>query len=265
MSVSSYSRASRRRLLPALAVMVGLALPATLLASAPAATASAQTATASAQTVTATLAAGGRGSATSYTLQHSGGHVVRWNPCKTIHYRVNVAHAPKGALADVRTAVKRVASATGMKFLYDGATKQIPQHTYGTTLDPTKAVPRIVVAWAAPGKGKGHSDLLSNDSREVGVGGFQAYSWSRGKTVHRLRILAGFVVISTRSNSIKGGFGKGPNRGGLLLHEFGHAVGLGHTKDKLQIMYPVLGPYATYGAGDRTGLRKVGRPAGCIS
>jgi hypothetical protein len=42
-------------------------------------------------------------------------------------------------------------------------------------------------------------------------------------------------------------------------------VGLGHTSDKRQIMYPTLTKYASYGAGDRTGLRKVGRSAGCIA
>jgi len=209
-------------------------------------------------------AAGGRGSATSYSVQRTDGHVIRWNPCRAIHYRVNVAHAPKGALADVKSAVGRVSRATGLTFVYDGSTKQIPQRSYATKLDPTKATPTIVVAWAAPGRGTGHSNLLASDPREVGVGGYRAYSWSRGSAVHRLRILAGFAVLSTKSNDLKGGFGTGPNRGGLLLHELGHAVGLGHVHDKLQIMYPVLTKYASYGKGDLAGLRKLGHLGGCI-
>lgn len=206
-----------------------------------------------------------RGSASSYALSYSSGRVVRWNPCRLIHYRVNFAHAPKGALADIKTAVARVASASGLRFRYDGGTSTIPRSTYGTSLNPARASSLLVIAWAAPGKGTGRSNLLSSNPREVGVGGYRAYSWTNGSTVHRMRILRGFVVISTRFSKLKSGFGTGPNRGGALLHELGHAVGLGHTNDKRQIMYPMLTKYATYGAGDRSGLRKVGRSAGCIA
>src|SRR3954452_615575 len=221
--------------------------------------------TLSASATAAPAAATARGSASSYALSYSGGRVVRWNPCRVVHYRVKLAKAPKGALADVKRAVARLRSASGLRFHYDGRTKTIPRSTYGTSLNPVKASSQLIIAWAAPGKGAGRTNLLSSDPREVGVGGYRAYSWSNGSTVHRMRILRGFAVMSTRFNRLKGGFGTGPSRGGALLHELGHAVGLGHTKDRRQIMYPTLTRYASYGAGDRAGLRKVGRSAGCIA
>ena len=62
------------------------------------------------------------------------------------------------------------------------------------------------------------------------------------------------------------GFGSGETRGQLILHELGHAMGLNHTRNTGQIMYPMLRSRSrtAYAAGDRTGLERVGRNAGCI-
>jgi predicted Zn-dependent protease len=82
-----------------------------------------------------------------------------------------------------------------------------------------------------------------------------------------MRILAGFALLNRNTNSLPGGYGSGETRGQLLLHELGHAMGLEHTSAKSQIMYPTLlnRSRTTYGDGDRTGLDKLGRQAGCIN
>jgi Matrixin len=205
-----------------------------------------------------------RGSTSGYVLNHNpDATVVRWNPCAPVHYRVDLARAPDGALADVREAVARISAATGLRFADDGSTEVIPQSDYGRGTAPT-APPPLVIAWAAPGRGPGRSDLLGD---ELGWGGWVTRWWSDGDGAHAGRIVTGYVVINTASNELPGGFDAHPggSRGELLMHELGHAVGLGHATDPGQLMYPTLGAWpGVWGAGDTAGLRVVGS-GGCLS
>jgi len=200
--------------------------------------------------------------------------VVRWNPCSTITYRINASRGGKGALGDAQTAVARLASASGLRLQYLGPTSYIPTGKPTTFLgravyafDPadqyTHTGADLVIAWARPGRGVGRSPLLSSYG-EDGVGGY-SYQWS---FTQRLRITAGFAII--RSDlALRPGFGRGLTRGHFLLHELGHAVGLAHYNDGVQVMTAIWSASnrspAQYNAGDIAGLHRVGSAAGCIA
>ncbi len=201
-----------------------------------------------------------RGSASSYSVNHnSNGSVARWNPCDgAIHVLVNATRGGAGALADTQRALAVLSTATGLRFVYDGPTSFIP-----TRANSSSQPARLVIAWAPPGTGAGRSDYFG--AGEVGEGGWRSSGVSNnGGATWTWKIVQGFVVVDP-TVAIAAGFGAGVSRGALLLHELGHVVGLNHTGDGAQEMYPSLrsATLASYGAGDLAGLRAVGASKGC--
>jgi hypothetical protein len=200
--------------------------------------------------------------------------LVRWAPCTVvngvrrthvINYKVHTAGVA-GRVALVKTAMAKVAAATGLHFHYSGTTSYIPRGTVsggGVMLNAaaqrraTKA--QLVVAWAWQGTGSGHSNLLTG--AEAGVG---SISWA-SSTTSQVRI-GDAAVVMKRGVRLKPGFTAGGSVGTLLLHELGHAMGLQHVSYQREVMYPVVGSLspATYTLGDRLGLAKVGAAAGCF-
>lgn len=230
---------------------------------------------ASAKPVWATTTATGGEAATAavlsigsrtYSVNTYGSQVIRWDPCQTVHYRVNLSQASSGAWTDLQRAIRELHYRTGLNFVYDGRTSVIPQSGYGAdTVSWSKPAP-LVIAWAKPGTGYGRSNLLLGGSNS-GQGGWQAYGWTDGNGSHPLRIRTGFVVLdSTKNRLYRAGFGSGQTRGELLLHELGHAVGLNHAASSSEIMYPqTLWRSSTrYAPGDLYGLAKVGASHGCL-
>jgi hypothetical protein len=71
----------------------------------------------------------------------------RWNPCARIGYRLNLANAPRGTVAEVKSAFRRVHAESGLRFVYRGATSILPgaqrPRAYGSGTD-------IVLAWSTP-------------------------------------------------------------------------------------------------------------------
>ena len=201
----------------------------------------------------------GNANAFSYLVTNGDGTPARYDACSAIHYVTNTTAAPAGAAAVVSGALARITQATGITFVDDGPTSEIPssqrpsvQAQYGNRWAP------VIIAWAHAGQ----SDLLPGGNT-VGEGGS---SWvSQGGP--KVYVTGEVVIDADRTAGLPASFGAGTTLGELLLHELGHVIGLGHTEDQSQIMYPTLLPIssALYGAGDESGMARLGRTAGCLT
>jgi hypothetical protein len=205
--------------------------------------------------------------AVSYMTLGNGKKVVtRWNPCRAHTYKVNLAAVPAASqatlLAETRTAMGVLTAKSGIPFTYQGATVEVPQP--GSSASQSA---ELVIAYTTPAN-TGYS--LSGST--TGVGGTSSKSsstYAGGTITYTGGIYRGFVVIDTPDalRYMTPGFGTGLHRGNLLLHELGHAVGLGHVANPGLLMSPSTTSRTPNGfaGGDLAGLAVVGRPAGCIN
>jgi hypothetical protein len=191
--------------------------------------------------------------------------VMRWNPCRAHTYKVNLAAVPAAyrptMLAETHTAIGVLTAKSGIPFVYQGATGEVPQPS---SLASQSA--ELIIAYTTPDK---TSYPLSGNT--AGYGG-AAYKWSSTGTTNTYTggLYRGFLVIDTPQallSSWAPGFGTGLHRGNLLLHELGHVVGLGHYANPVLLMNPSISSRTPNGfaGGDLAGLAAVGRPAGCIT
>lgn len=220
---------------------------------------------------TAAADAGGPGYVLSTVEVGDQSLTMRWDPCQpAITYAVNARHASgsargrRSAVRDARAAVERLATATGMTFVYAGATRHLPTGESWHERAPAE----IVIAWVDQRRPSAASTLLGTTAGgrdAAGTGGYHFWRWSTDGAGWVGAIGRGFVVLNARGTA-RPGFGAGLTRGNLLLHELGHVVGLAHTDDAGQLMDPVLSERtgAGFADGDLAGLALLGRAAGCI-
>ena len=61
------------------------------------------------------------------------------------------------------------------------------------------------------------------------------------------------------------GFGSPDAQGPVVLHEWGHVMGLDHVDERGQLMHEAGGGVTDLGPGDLEGLRRLGRSQGCLT
>ena len=184
--------------------------------------------------------------------QDDGVTPVAFSPCRPIHYVVRPDGAPAGGDALLTTALARISEASGLQFVADGSTEEAPtQHrepyqpdVYGDRWAP------VLIAWSTPTE----SAELAGDV--AGSAGSSSVV-SDGTAFY----VTGQVVLD--GPSIAELLGDGPDgvsvAQGVVTHEMGHLVGLGHVDDPGELMNPTAALTQTYlASGDLAGLARVG-------
>lgn len=186
------------------------------------------------------------GRRTSYALAFSG---FRWDPCRAIGWKFNANGGDGRLLYDVAAAFRELTAVTGLQFVYQGATSRV-----GIRDAASSAGTDILVSWATP--------------REVGALGGRAVGITSTQTSYEHLEYVGASVALDRTAHLRFGSRAGgrPTWEQTALHELGHALGLAHTRGRQQVMFRrVSARNHRLGAGDLTGLQRLGADNPCIN
>ncbi|MGH9077575.1 MAG: hypothetical protein ACRDY0_09025 [Acidimicrobiales bacterium] len=173
----------------------------------------------------------------TYEVTAASGAPSRWNPCEAIHYSVVYTGAPAGWQSDVASVMAQAAAASGLSFVADGVYPSATQ---------VPATTRLTISWVPSLDGGdiiGLTDYWYLDDPR----------WNPQYTSATVEILDGLAA----------GFSGTQSEGPIMLHELGHALGLGHTPGQAEVMNPVDQALPRYQLGDLNGLWHLGAPAGC--
>lgn len=148
-----------------------------------------------------------------------------------------------------------MSAATGLRFVFDGTTTEAPS-TDRRAYQPDRYGDRwapVLVAWATPDEVPDFGVDIAGEAGSIRIG-----TPSGDET-----FVSGGVYLDPGEYRRIVAQGGRAAANAVILHEFGHLVGLDHVNDNGQIMFPRSGPGSPteYQAGDLTGLAELGQGA----
>ena len=152
----------------------------------------------------------------------SGDQPVRWGRCATLAVAVDPSNAPRGWSSDLDDALGQLSQATGLRFR------------------TASAGGNITVGW--------DRSLVLHGGGHLDKAGITSFVLQYGLT----SVTFSSTAIRISSMLSRGGGLRGELP--VLLHELGHAVGLGHFTGP-EIMNPVVQGFDSFQAGDLAGLK----------
>ncbi|CAN5302298.1 MAG: matrixin family metalloprotease [Nocardioides sp.] len=172
--------------------------------------------------------------------QPGSGRPVSYDPCRPITWAVNPSGTNPDVVALARSAAEQVSTASGFTLEYVGETSLRP-----LDLATSGSVAQVVVGFASP-------DEVPDLAGDVaGVGGSTASGFADS-----YRYLEGdialdkdlYATIMTRPG--------GPaEANAIIMHEWGHVLGLDHVEDVSQLMYADNVGQDRWGSGDLAGFQ----------
>ncbi|MFJ5955225.1 matrixin family metalloprotease [Paenarthrobacter sp. NPDC092416] len=175
------------------------------------------------------------------------GTPVGYSPCRPLHYVVNAAAAPEGTDALVTAAIANISEASGIQFVNDGTTDELPAEKR-EAYQPAKYGDRwapLLISWTSP-------EVVPPLADEViGTGGSTMYSLNNGPKSY---ISGSLQLDSPQVAELLAEPGGADYVLAVIQHELGHVMGLDHVDDPVQLMYPEIGAPDGLAAGDLTGL-----------
>ena len=180
------------------------------------------------------------------------GTPVGYSPCRPLHYVVNAELVPAGAQQLVPDAIDTISRATGIRFVYDGATTEQPSGqrapyqpaAYGDRWAP------LLISWTTP------ETAPQLKGKVIGTGGSTHYSFDDGPKT----FVTGSLELDAPQirEDLRQPDGK-LYATAVILHELSHVMGLEHVDDPRQLMYPEIGSPEGLAAGDLNGLYELSK------
>lgn len=178
---------------------------------------------------------------------------VTYPSCRPIQVEVNPAGGPSDAVALVQQAMARVGAATGLRLEYAGISAARPQWRSSYTPDAGEQESPVLVSWASP------AEVPQLAGGVAGIGGSV---WVDDGSGRRHYVTGGVTLDSGAFAELGHRVDAEAEEEAIVLHEFGHLVGLAHVDDPGELMYRRNIGRTGFGPGDLAGLARLGQ-GGC--